>query len=81
MKPSMIGGCRVASDHDGTEGVDGRLDDHVGEAEHRALQTGRQADEQNLQQGTHVEAQMMQVQMQRALLLHQHPVTMQAETV
>ena len=69
----QIGGGRTACHHRGAEGVDGRLDDHVGQAEHGALQTGRQADEQNLLQGTHVEAQMMQIQMQRALLLHQHP--------
>ena len=69
----QIGGGRTACHHRGAEGVDGRLDDHVGQAEHGALQTGRQADKQNLLQGTHVEAQMMQIQMQRALLLHQHP--------
>ena len=69
----QIGRGRTACHHRGAEGVDGRLDDHVGQAEHGALQTGRQADEQDLLQGTHVESQMMQIQMQSALLLHQHP--------
>ncbi len=45
-KALQIGGSRVARHHHGAEGVDGRLDDHIGKAEHRALQPGRQADEQ-----------------------------------
>ena len=47
-KALQIGGSRVARHHHGAEGVDGRLDDHIGKAEHRALQPGRQADEQNV---------------------------------
>ena len=63
-----VGGCRVASDHDGAEGVDGRLDDHVGEAEHRALQAGGQTDLQDLQQSSFVEAQMPQVEVEGTFL-------------
>ena len=72
-KAFQIGGGRVARHHHGAEGVDGRLDDHIGKAEHRALQPGRQADEQNLLQCSGVEGQPPQVQPQRALLPDKHP--------
>ena len=71
-KALQIGGGRVARHHHGAEGVDGRLDDHVGKTEHRALQPGRQADEQNLLQRSGVEGQPPQVQPQRALLPDKH---------
>ena len=43
-----VGGGRVARHDSGAEGVDRRLDDDVGEAEHGALQPGGQADAQDL---------------------------------
>ena len=72
-KALQIGGGRVARYHHGAEGVDGGLDDHVGKAEHRALQPGRQADEQDLLQRPGVEGQPPQVQPQCALLPDEHP--------
>ena len=66
-----VGGCRVARHDRGAKRVDRRLDDHVGEAEHRALQAGWQADEQNLGQGPLVEAQLVQVEVEGALLFQE----------
>jgi len=66
-----VGSGRVAGHDDGAEGVDRRLDDDVGEAEHGALQTGRQADAQDLAQSPRMEAQMAEVEVERAFLLHQ----------
>ena len=68
----QIGRCRASSHDRGAEGIDGGLDHHIGQAEHGALQARRQADEQDLLQGTGVKAQLVQVQMQRALFPHQH---------
>ena len=72
-KALQIGGGGVARHHHGAEGVDGGLDDHIGKAEYRALQPGRQADEQNLLQRPGVEGQPPQVQPQCALLPDEHP--------
>ena len=66
-----VGGGRVARHDGGAEGVDRRLDDDVGEAEHGALQPGGQADAQDLAQRPRVEAQMAEVEVERAFLLHQ----------
>ena len=68
-----VGGRRI-SGHDGrAKGIDRRLDDHIGQAEHRALQTGRQTDAQDLQQSPFVEAQMPQVEVERAFFTGQDP--------
>ncbi len=54
--------------HDrGAKGIDGRLDHHVGQAEHGALQTGGQADLDDLQHGFLVEAQMPQIKVHGTL--------------
>ena len=68
-----VGGCRAARHHGGAKRVDGGLNDHIGQAEHSALQPGRQADEQDLLQGTGMEAEMAQVKAQCPFFLHQHP--------
>ena len=60
-KALQIRGGRVARHHHGAEGVDGGLDDHVGKTKHRALQPGRQTDEQDLLQRPGVEGQPPQV--------------------
>ena len=72
-KALQIRGGRVARHHHGAEGVDGGLDDHVGKTKHRALQPGRQTDEQDLLQRPGVEGQPPQVQPQRTLLPDEHP--------
>ena len=41
------GGC-VTGHENIAEGIDGRLDQHIGNGEHGALGTGRQADAQHL---------------------------------
>ena len=65
-------GCGRVSGHDrGAKGIDSRLDHHVGQAEHGALQTGGQADLDDLQQGFLVEAQMPQVKVHGTLFLDQ----------
>ena len=65
-------GCGRVSGHDrGTKGIDGRLDHHVGQAEHGALQTGGQADPDDLQHGFLVDAQMPQVKVHGTLFLDQ----------
>ena len=71
-KALQIGGGRVARHHHGAEGVDGGLDDHVGKAEHRALQPGRQANKQDLLQRPGVEGKPPQVQPQCALFPDEH---------
>ena len=53
-----VGSSRVARHDRGAEGIDRRLDDDIGKAEQGALQTGGQADLQDLNQRTFVEAQM-----------------------
>ena len=51
-----VGSGRVARHDRGTEGIDRRLDDDIGKAEHGALQPGGQTDLQDLHQRTLVEA-------------------------
>ena len=66
-----VGSGRVARHDRGAEGIDRRLDDDIGEAEHGALQTGGQTDLQDLHQRPLVEAQMPQVEVKGAFFFHE----------
>ena len=65
-KSLNIAGHAVPGHHKGAERVDRRLDQHIGNGEQASLQTGRQADTDNLPHASPVDAALAQVQLDRA---------------
>lgn len=64
-----VGGGGGAGHHRGAEGVDGGLDEHVGQGEDDALEAGRQANFHDLAQNVPVNVHFTQVQAQGAILV------------
>ena len=66
-----VAGRSGTGHHSGAKGVDGGLDQHIGQGEHNALEAGGQADLQDLTQNMPVHLHRLQVQAQGAVLLGQ----------
>lgn len=66
-----VGGGGGAGHHGGAEGVDGGLDDHVGDGEHHALEPGGQAHLEDAPHHLHVQPQRPQVHPEGTLVPHQ----------
>ena len=65
-----VGRSGVAGHDDLTEGIDGGLDHHVGQGEENPLESGGQADAEDLPHGLGVEPHLLEIQVQRAGILH-----------
>ena len=63
--------CRCPRHRDGSEGVDGALDDDIGQTEHGALEAGRQTDLHDGAKNLPVDMELSEVEVQCTLLPHQ----------
>lgn len=61
-KPSMLAGGGIARNGGRTEGIDGGLNEHVGDGEHAALQTRRGCDAQNQTEGAALDARFFRLE-------------------
>lgn len=61
-KPSMLAAGGIARNGGRTEGIDGGLNEHVGDGEHAALQTGGDADAQNQNEGAALDARFFRLE-------------------
>lgn len=61
-KPSMLAAGGIARNGGRTEGIDGGLNEHVGDGEHAALQTGGDADAQNQTEGAVLDARFFRLE-------------------
>lgn len=61
-KPFDAGGGGIARNGGRTEGIDGGLNEHVGDGEHAALQTGGDADAQNQNEGAALDARFFRLE-------------------
>lgn len=61
-KPSMLAAGGIARNGGRTEGIDGGLNEYVGDGEHAALQTGGDADAQNQTKGAALDARFFRLE-------------------